>query len=136
MNDYSDIINLPHYEPKHPRMSRYQRAAQFAPFAALTGYEEEIKEVSRTTNKRIEYNEELYQELNNTINYLLTIIDNKPFIEITYFVPDQKKSGGEYLTKQGNIKRIDIVNQFIKFTDNTIIDLNEILIIKVIDKIK
>ena len=136
MNDYSDIINLPHYEPKHPRMSRYQRAAQFAPFAALTGYEEEIKEVSRTTNKRIEYNEELYQELNNTINYLLSIIDNKPFIEITYFVPDQKKSGGEYLTKQGNIKRIDIVNQFIKFTDNTLIDLNEILIIKVIDKIK
>ena len=67
MNDYSDIINLPHYEPKHPRMSRYQRAAQFAPFAALTGYEDEIKEVSRTTNKRIEYNEELYQELNNTI---------------------------------------------------------------------
>jgi hypothetical protein len=136
MNDYSDIINLPHYEPKHPRMSRYQRAAQFAPFAALTGYEDEIKEVSRTTNKRIEYNEELYQELNNTINYLLSIIDNKPFIEITYFVPDQKKSGGEYLTKQGNIKRIDIVNQFIKFTDNTLIDLNEILIIKVIDKIK
>ena len=136
MNDYSDIINLPHYEPKHPRMSRYQRAAQFAPFAALTGYEEEIKEVSRTTNKRIEYNEELYQELNNTINYLLTIIDNKPFIEITYFVPDQKKSGGEYLTKQGNIKRIDLVNQFIKFTDNTLIDLNEILIIKVIDKIE
>ena len=135
MSEYDDIIGLEHFDPKHKRMSIYERAAQFAPFAALSGYEDDIKETARRTNKRIECSEEVYEELNRNIQYLLSILDSKPLIEIVYFVPDKKKEGGEYIIKQGNIKRIDLVNQILKFNDNEVIDLNEVIMIKVVDKI-
>lgn len=133
MNDkYDDIINLPHYEPKyHPRMSQYQRAIQFAPFSALTGYEDAIKEESRITDKRLEIDEELKDIINSKLNKINELIKNKPEIEITYFIPDIKKEGGKYITEKVNVKRIDFINDFIKLTDNRIIVLNDIIDIKI-----
>ena len=133
MNDkYDDIINLPHYEPKyHSRMSQYQRAVQFAPFSALTGYEDAIKEESRITDKRLEIDEELKDIINSKLNKINELIKNKPEIEITYFIPDIKKEGGKYITEKVNVKRIDFINDFIKLTDNRIIVLNDIIDIKI-----
>lgn len=129
-DNYQDIINLEHYELKHPRMSRYNRAAQFAPFAALTGYYEKVKEVARLTNKKIELDDALKELINCKLNQLNKVIKLKPEVEVTYFVPDIKKDGGEYLTKKGHIKRIDFVNRFLKFTDNKKIIIDEIISIK------
>ncbi|MCI8460247.1 MAG: YolD-like family protein [Bacilli bacterium] len=129
-DNYQDIINLEHYELKNPRMSRYNRAAQFAPFAALTGYYEKVKEVARLTNKKIELDDALKELINCKLNQLNKVIKLKPEVEVTYFVPDIKKDGGEYLTKKGHIKRIDFVNRFLKFTDNKKIIIDEIISIK------
>ena len=129
-DNYQDIINLEHYELKHPRMSRYNRAAQFAPFAALTGYYEKVKEVARLTNKKIELDDALKELINCKLNQLNKVIKLKPEVEVTYFVPDIKKDGGEYLTKKGHIKRIDFVNRFLKFTANKKIIIDEIISIK------
>lgn len=129
-DNYQDIINLEHYELRHPRMSCYNRAAQFAPFAALTGYYEKVKEVARLTNKKIELDDALKELINCKLNQLNKVIKLKPEVEVTYFVPDVKKDGGEYLTKKGRIKRIDFVNRFLKFTDNKKIIIDEIISIK------
>lgn len=129
-DNYQDIINLEHYELKHPRMSRYNRAAQFAPFAALTGYFEKVKEVARLTSQKIELDDSLKEIINYQLNQLNDVIKLKPEVEVTYFVPDIKKEGGAYLTKKGHIKRIDFINRFIKFTDNEKIIIDEIITIK------
>lgn len=131
VDNYEDIINLDHYEPKnHPRMSRYNRAAQFAPFAALTGYDEQIREVARLTNKRIDIDDGLKEILSAKLNNLNKDIKNSPEVEITYFVPDSKKDGGQYITEKGKIKRIDFINRFIKFTNNEKIIIDDIINIK------
>ena len=125
-DNYNDIINIKHYEPKnHKRMSNYQRAAQFAPFAALTGYDEIVKETGRTTDKKIELSEEEQQELNNKINEI--IYENKKEVTITYFVKDKTKQGGKYLTEEKEIKEINNIGKYIKFKDNTIIPLEDVL---------
>lgn len=125
---YDDIINLPHFEPKkHKRMSIESRSAQFAPFAALTGYDDAIKETARLTDKRIEIDEGLKQILNNKLKYILENIDSKPEITFTYFVYDKKKSGGKYIDKIGIVKKIDMINQYIELTDKTKININEII---------
>lgn len=129
-DNYQDIINLEHYELKHPRMSRYNRAAQFAPFAALTGYAEKVKEVARLTSQKIELDDALKELINYKLNQLDKIIKLMPEVEVTYFVPDTKKGGGEYLTKKGHLKRIDFINRLIKFTDNEKIIIDEIITIK------
>lgn len=132
MDQYDDIINLPHYEPKyHPRMSKYKRSAQFAPFAALVGYDEQVQECSRLTDKRLEIDDELKEKINNKLNKINELIKNSPEVEITYFIPDEKKDGGKYITEIGNVKRIDYVNRFIKFTDNKKIILDDLIDIKI-----
>lgn len=132
MDKYDDIINLPHYEPKyHPRMSKYKRSAQFAPFAALVGYDEQVQECSRLTDKRLEIDDELKEKINNKLNIINELIKNSPEVEITYFIPDEKKDGGKYITEIGNVKRIDYVNRFIKFTDNKKIILDDLIDIKI-----
>ena len=98
MDDYSDIINLSRPVSKRPRMTLEQRSAQFAPFAALTGYEGQVKETARLTNKKIEINEELKEILNKKIQLIQKKIKEQPQIEITYFIPDSKKDGGKYET--------------------------------------
>ena len=132
MDKYDDIINLPHYEPKyHPRMSKYKRSAQFAPFAALVGYDEQVQECSRLTDKRLEIDDELKEKINNKLNKINELIKNNPEVEITYFIPDEKKDGGKYITEIGNVKRIDYINRFIKLTDNKKIILDDLIDIKI-----
>lgn len=127
-SEYNDIINLPHHVSKnHPQMSIEERAAQFAPFAALTGHSDAIKETARLTSKRIEIDEELKSIIDNKLQMIQEKISLNPEVSVTYFEPDKKKKGGEYVTVVGNIKKIDNYNQTIIFTDDTIIPINEII---------
>ena len=127
-DNYEDIINLPHHiSTKHPQMPIESRAAQFAPFAALSGHNEAIKETERLTDKRIEVDDSLKQILNNKLQLILNNIKEEPLVTITYFEYDEKKSGGKYITVTKNVKNIDIVNQYIILTDKTKIPINEII---------
>ncbi len=130
MNNYDDIINLDRPISKHPSSSMESRASQFAPFAALVGYDNEIKETARLTDKKVVLDESQKEIISNKLNYLNEHINEQNEITITYFMKDFKKSGGKYLQKTGIIKRIDLVNQNIKFTDNTIINMKDITNIK------
>jgi len=126
--NYDDIINLPHFESKkHPRMSLEARSAQFAPFAALTGYEEAIKETARLTDKKIELDEELKQILNNKLQYILENNDINPDVIFTYFVSDKRKSGGKYVEKKCNLKKIDNINGYVTLKDKTKIKIDNII---------
>ena len=127
MSNYDDIINLNRPISKHPHQSIESRASQFAPFAALVGYDEQVKETARLTTNKIEIDEGLREILNNKLNYLNDHLDKKEEVSITYFIKDSKKSGGKYITKSGIVKRIDIVNGFIKFTDNDIIYMTDVI---------
>ena len=128
MNNYDDIINLPHHiSAKHPRLSKEQRAAQFAPFAALTGYGDAIKETARITEDRIELDEEEKKKIDNKILELKNKITEKPKVTITFFVPDTKKSGGEYVTIIGNLKRIDEYNKLLILEDKKKISIEDII---------
>lgn len=127
MNNYDDIINLKRPISNHSHLSIESRASQFSPFAALTGYDDEIKETSRITDKKIIIDDGLKAMLNDKLNYLNEHINENYNISITYFIKDTKKEGGKYLTKQGIIKRIDTVNEIIKFSDNITISMNDII---------
>ena len=127
MSNYTDIINLKRPVSNHNHLSIESRASQFSPFAALTGYDSEVKETARITDKRIEIDDGLREMLNVKLNYLIDHIRENPNISITYFVKDSKKDGGKYLTKQGTIKRIDTVNEIIKFNDNMVIPMNDMI---------
>ncbi len=131
MNNYDDIINLEHYEPKyHKRMSNLDRAAQFAPFAALTGYDDEIRETARLTNRKKELSEEDFNRINKYLNMLN---DNKDLeVNITYFIHDKYKSGGRYSNYIGKVKRIDNVYQIIYLTNNKKILFKDIIDIEII----
>lgn len=111
INKYDDIINLEHHVSKvHKQMSLENRSAQFAPFAALTGYEDEVKETARITEDRIELDEEQKIIINEKLNIIESQIATNPEISITYFVPDTKKEGGSYQTKTEKVKKIDNYN--------------------------
>ena len=130
-NNYEDIKNLPHYEPKyHPRMSSYQIAAQFAPFAALTGYEELVRESSRLTDRKIELSEYERSILDEKLLLIQNNIKIRPEIIITYFIKDKKKSGGKYITITSNIKSVDLINRFIKLVSNQKILIDDIYDLK------
>ena len=127
-DNYEDIINMPHHvSEKHPQMSIEARAAQFAPFAALTGYSDAVKETARLTEKRIELDEEQKLQLNNKLRKMVENINTKTKITFTYFVYDDKKEGGKYVNKTGCVKKIDIDNHNIILTDKTKIPINEII---------
>ena len=127
-NDYSDIINHPHYVSKtRPQMSELERAAQFSPFAALTGYDAAIKETGRLTDERLELGEETKALLDMKQQYLFDMISDQPEIAVTYFVPDEKKSGGEYITVTGNLKRIDEYERQMLFTNGKKIPMDEVV---------
>lgn len=127
MDNYSDIINLSRPVSKRPRMSLKQRSAQFAPFAALTGYEGQVKETARLTNKKTEINEELKEILNKKIQLIQKKIKEQPQIEITYFIPDSKKEGGRYETVTNSVKKIDTYKGEIILIDGTTIAIDEII---------
>ena len=132
MGKYDDIINLEHFEPKnHKRMSTYQRAAQFSPFAALTGYDDLVNETIRITHDKIELSEYEKSLVNEKLVKIKNEIMSSPRISITYFSKDKIKSGGQYNTICGYVKSINMVNRFIKLTNNSIIYIDDIYNIEI-----
>lgn len=129
MKDYSKIINLPHHQSAtRKRMSNYDRAAQFAPFAALTGHDEAIKETARLTDDCIEMGEDRLGELSAKIQLLIDKLSEQPEITVVYFVPDERKSGGSYAEKTGIVRIIDEYERKLVFYDS-----DKILIDRVTD---
>ncbi len=127
-NPYEDIIHLPHpTSKKHPRMSTHDRAAQFAPFAALTGYDSSIAEAARLTDRRIELDEHSQEELNEKLNLIQEHLLDQPEITVTYFQHDRKKSGGAYVTYTGVVKKVDAVEQMLVFRNAKKIPIEDIL---------
>jgi len=125
---YDDVINRQHpTSKKHPRMSNMNRAAQFAPFAALTGYEESIEETARLTDRRIELSEYEIEELNAKLNFIQEHIKECPKVTIIYFQPDERKEGGAYITITGKARRIDEANRVLVFEDERILLINEVV---------
>ena len=130
MDKYKDIINLPHKQSnKRPHMPLLDRAAQFAPFAALTGYDDAVKEIARLTDERIEMSEENLNVLNMKYQILVDRLDEEHEVSFTYFVPDGAKSGGAYVTKQGIVKKVDDFERLITLCDGTRIPMDDILTI-------
>lgn len=128
---YDNIINLPHHQSKkRKRMSRQERAAQFGAFRALTGYEEEIAETSRRTNERTELDEYAKSEINAKLVYIKDHIGKRQTITVTYFVPDERKSGGAYITKKGVVTKLQEYKRQLVFEDGTEIPIDEILSIE------
>lgn len=116
---YDDIIHLPHHvSERHPQMSMYNRAAQFAPFAALTGHNAAITEAARLTEAEQELSESDAEVLNRKLAYLQSL-DEKPTISVTYFVPDDKKEGGSYHTATGIVKSVEPDKGVLQFEDGT-----------------
>ena len=127
---YADIIDLPHHEPKtRMRMPRSNRAASFSPFAALSGYDDAVKETARLTDERIEMSEENLNVLNMKYQILVDRLDEEHEVSFTYFVPDGAKSGGAYVTKQGIVKKVDDFERLITLCDGTRIPMDDILTI-------
>lgn len=120
MNRYDDIINLPHPDPRtHPRMAAMDRAAQFSPFAALTGYGEAVEEAARLTQRQMDLSEDEKAVLDQKLYYLEQHIAEECPVRITCFVPDERKEGGAYVTRTGIIRKIDHYGQKIFLQDAT-----------------
>ncbi len=130
---YKDIINLPHHvSDKRPRMSNYDRAAQFSPFAALTGFDDEIDEAARLTDCRPELTEDELNSLDAAIQQISEL--DKPLIAVTYFVPDTHKSGGAYKTHTGTLRFLDFGEGKLKFVDDTVILLEYVVELKLLQE--
>lgn len=124
---YEDIVDLPHHvSKKHPQPTMADRAARFAPFAAITGYEEMVLEEARITDDRIELDENSKAALNEKLNMILEFIEELPEVSITYFEPDKKKAGGAYITVNGTVKRIDEYEHLVIMTDGKKINIADI----------
>ena len=124
---YEDIVNLPpHISKKHPQPSMMDRAARFAPFAAITGYEEMVLEEARVTEERIDLDEGALALLNEKLNMIQEFLDEEPEVTITYFEPDKKKSGGAYISITGIVKRIDEYEHLVIMKDGARIFIDSI----------
>jgi len=125
---YDDIIHLEHYKSKrHPQMSIQNRAAQFSPFAALTGYESAILEKARVTKHKPELDENKISILNEKLTILHEQLKNPPLILLTYFKKDLKKEGGEIIQKQGYINKVNLTEHTIYFNDMFLISIDCII---------
>ncbi len=125
---YKTIIDLPHHQSAtRSRMSNYDRAAQFAPFAALTGYEETTEETARLTEEFALMSEDKLANLSAKMQVLINNLYDRPLIEITYFVPDERKSGGAYATKKGNVRTLDESERKLVFVDGDRIAMDNIV---------
>lgn len=125
---YDDIINMDRPVSRHHvPMPLENRAAQFAPFAALTGYDDAVDEAARLTDRRIELSEEMKAELDLKLAGIAAHIEEKPEITVTYFVQDTLKDGGSYKTYTGRVRRIDLTEREIVFEDRSVVALDDIL---------
>lgn len=132
---YDDIIDLPHpVSKRHPQMPLSDRAAQFAPFAALTGHDEAIRETARLTDSFIELDEEQREKLDQRLQMLLAEMRADPLqipeIKATYFQPDEKKDGGAYVSVSGRVKKVDGYRRQIWFTDGTALSMENLISIE------
>ena len=124
---YDDILYRSRpVSQRHPPMSRADRAAQFSPFAALTGYEAAVKETARLTQGKIELSDEEKESIDRVLQALYANLQDQPPVIITYFLPDQKKDGGAYVTVTGALKRIDLLERRLNLTDGTLIPIDAI----------
>lgn len=127
-NPYEDIINLPHYvSPTRPRMPMADRAAQFSSFRALSGYGDAVKETARLTGQRIELDESAKAVLDEKLRLLAEVIEERPEAEITYFLPDKKKDGGEYIIAAVRMKKLDAVAQELVMVNGQTIPIADII---------
>lgn len=125
---YDEIMGLPHHVSKtRPQMPMSDRAAQFAPFAALTGYDAAIKETGRLTDERIELDVEALSALDMKYQLLMEALDEAPEVTITYFQPDERKAGGKYVSAVGAVKKIDDFERRITMRDGTRIPMDDVL---------
>ena len=126
-NRYDEIMGLPHHVSKtRPQMPMSDRAAQFAPFAALTGYDSAIKETGRLTDERIELDEEALTSLDRKYQLLMDTLDDAPEVTIIYFQPDERKAGGQYVSATGTVKKVDTFGRRILLQDGTRIPLDSV----------
>lgn len=127
MNGYEDIMMMPrHVSTTRAPMGRWNRAAQFSPFAALTGYDAEISEAMRVTYPKLYLSVDMQEEINEKLVELVEGIAQQPQVSLTYFVRDLKKSGGEYVTAVGQLKRFDEYERSLVLTDGRKIPVDEI----------
>lgn len=134
MNRYQDIIHLPHHvSAKRARMSDYDRAAQFSPFAALVGYEEAIDETGRLTQQRIVLTESAKEEINAVLQQLVTGHDTTTQIQCTWFCPDQRKDGGAYLTENSFVHSVDLYRKVLLLEDREV-PLEDIVALRILGK--
>lgn len=128
LDPYYDMLNMPrHISRTHAHMSIYDRAAQFSPFAALTGYDSEIKEAARLTDQRVDLDEAEKTILDEKIQIILNKIEERAEVTITFFKPDEKKTGGVYVSKKGIVRKVDSYTKEIVLLDNTRIEIEQIV---------
>ena len=124
---YDDIIRLPHHvSQNHPQMPLRERAAQFAPFAALTGYESAVGETARLTAERRDLDAQEAEELNRRLAALIARLPERPEVTIEYFVPDERKAGGAYVTMTGVVRHISVPEKTLVMEDGAVIALEDI----------
>ena len=136
IDNYDDIKHLtrPQYDDLHP-MSMHDRAAQFSPFASLVGYDDAVAETARLTDSKVELTGDEMSELNANLNRLLDSLDEQPQISVTYFVPDEKKSGGKYVEKVGVVRIYDSYVGELVFTDGVRIAVADMSALTFIDEV-
>ncbi len=138
MGKYEDIIDHPHHQSKtRPHMSLQNRAAQFAPFAALSGYGEAVAETERITEERVILDESVVDEINRKLAEIAERLNsesgNEPYVSITYFVDDLLKDGGSYVHAAGNVKKVDAYERQVLMKDGTVIPMRDIFDVEILD---
>ena len=123
---YDDLLRLPRPESRHPRMTMEARAAQFAPFAALSGYEDVIREAARLTAEPIVLAEDAREELSRRLTFLAARVSERPTVRVTWFQPDARKLGGEYVTKTVTVRRVDGNVGCLELDDRSLIPIQTI----------
>ena len=128
---YDDIIDLPHHVSRnHPQMSMHDRAAQFAPFAALTGYEAEVGETARLTAVKRELDAQEAEELNRQLAALIARLTERPEVTVEYFIPDERKAGGAYVTVTGRVRHVSLPERVLVMEDGNAIPMDDIASLK------
>ena len=131
MHRYDDMIHLPHHQSgTRPHMSLHDRAAQFSPFAALTGYDAAVEEAARLTEQKLELSEEEKAALGAKLTEIKEHIKERPGVTITYFVPDERKAGGTYVTVTGTVRRIDEFERVVVMQDQSRVGIDDIIVLQ------